>query len=45
MLGDGVVGSLGWVDGQYRSDGLARQERPCCRVETTRRSLTVDVES
>ena len=45
MLGDGVVGSLGWVHGQYRSDGLARQERPCCRVETVRHGLAVYVES
>ena len=43
MLGDGVVGSFPNSHGHYRSDGLARQERPCCRVETARHSLAVYV--
>ena len=45
MLGDGVVGSFHNSHGQYRSEGLAQQERPCCRVETARHSLAVYVES
>ena len=33
MLGDGVVGSLGWVHGQYRSDGRPGRNGPAAGLK------------